>query len=110
MHLFQSEYPKFLRFFEEMISRINVLLGTNNEEKRIRDSVLKNLESFKNAYLAKSLSQLLDPINEMFKVGRPTYNIRGFLSNDVDKIIRVVNRLFIFIIVNSNVLDLTMYF
>ncbi|KAJ3284748.1 Conserved oligomeric Golgi complex subunit [Borealophlyctis nickersoniae] len=91
--LFQIGYPKLLRLFHDFFSRIAVVSGSVfNEETKSPESVhfLKSLAAFETAYLSRSLSRLLDPVNFAFP-DKPLPGARTTPSrDDVDKIVRTI--------------------
>jgi len=70
---FESEFPKLLRFFNDLWARVHkfneamttseIVTSKSNFEADMKEATLK---SFRDAYLARALSRLLDPINLMF--------------------------------------------
>jgi len=70
---FEAEFPKLLRFFNDLWSRVDkfqAAVGCGGRENgRVRyEEEMKEaaLKRFRDAYLARALSRLLDPINLMF--------------------------------------------
>ncbi|RKO88423.1 Golgi transport complex subunit 5-domain-containing protein, partial [Blyttiomyces helicus] len=88
----QNGYPKLLRLFHDYFSRV---AGISGEPGRRSDSpesalLLRTIASFETAYLSRSLSRLLDPINVAFafKAGPGARTLP--LKDDIDKLIRVI--------------------
>jgi len=70
---FEAEFPKLLRFFNDLWSRVEKFqAAVGNSDERSRTSRYEEemkeaaLKRFRDAYLDGALSRLLDPINLMF--------------------------------------------
>lgn len=90
---FQTEYPRLLRLFHDFLSRIAVVtghLGTDFLKTSKSLAILKVLANFESAYLSKSLTRLLDPINSCFPEGVGGLSKVSPKKEDVDKLIRVI--------------------
>ncbi|KAJ3015917.1 UNVERIFIED_CONTAM: Conserved oligomeric Golgi complex subunit [Siphonaria sp. JEL0065] len=114
--IFQVGYPKLLRLFHDLFSRLTVtnVSGTNasgvtaqsptstqnpfsgddsiNSGKFAAESsvLLKALSSFETAYLRESLARLLEPVNQAFPENAG--NRKVATRDDVDKLLRAISR------------------
>ena len=95
---FQTEYPRLLRLFHDFLSRIAILnghLGSDFVKNSESKAILKVLSNFESAYLSKSLTRILDPINMCFPERVGGLSKISPKKDDVDKIIRVIGLYFI---------------
>ncbi|KAJ3151941.1 Conserved oligomeric Golgi complex subunit [Geranomyces variabilis] len=89
----QNGYPRLLRLTRNVFSRLAVVNGAGGASDAVRlDStlMLRCLAPYETAYLSRSLSRLLEPVNSSFpdRVGiaaRPPPN-----NDDVDKVVRTL--------------------
>ncbi|TPX61391.1 hypothetical protein SpCBS45565_g07276 [Spizellomyces sp. 'palustris'] len=94
LHAFQTGYPRLLRLVHNVFTRLSVVSGIDySDETQRPDSllILRTLSPFEGAYLSRSLSRILEPVNTAFPE-RPGPGVRPVPSrDDVDKIIRALS-------------------
>ncbi|KAI9339588.1 Golgi transport complex subunit 5-domain-containing protein [Obelidium mucronatum] len=114
--IFQVGYPKLLRLFHDLFSRLNVTnvagtgspttsgpmpssTATHSSDDTIIGTgkftsessvLLKALSSFETAYLRESLARLLEPVNQAFPEN--TGNRKAATRDDVEKLLRAISR------------------
>ncbi|CAB3366263.1 Hypothetical predicted protein [Cloeon dipterum] len=91
----EGEYPKLIKQYLEMCNRMQAF---SNQQRNSLFSVFSNqqydlnrkvINSFENAYLARSMSRLFDPVNNMFSAedGIPSHdNIDSILRTVLDEL------------------------
>ncbi|ORY48945.1 hypothetical protein BCR33DRAFT_677247 [Rhizoclosmatium globosum] len=106
--IFQVGYPKLLRLFHDLFSRLTVTnvsgavtpasssqSAVSEEASRfVSDSsvLLKALSSFETAYLRESLARLLEPVNQAFPEKPIAGNRTVATRDDVEKLLRAISR------------------
>jgi conserved oligomeric Golgi complex subunit 5 len=63
LQILQFGYPKLLRIFSDLFSKVALLTG--NEEQKETAVLKKTLSSFENAYVSRTLTRMLDMVNTL---------------------------------------------
>ncbi|KAJ3298510.1 hypothetical protein HDU79_010246 [Rhizoclosmatium sp. JEL0117] len=106
--IFQVGYPKLLRLFHDLFSRLTVTNvsgavtpasssqpAVSEEASRFASDssvLLKALSSFETAYLRESLARLLEPVNQAFPEKPIAGNRTVATRDDVEKLLRAISR------------------
>ena len=82
-NLLSSNYPRLLRLFRDLFSRITL----HDPSQTAHTILLSSLSIFEHSHISKSLSKLLEPINSAFS----ERNSKGPIKEDIDKILRIIS-------------------
>jgi hypothetical protein len=86
LQILQFGYPKLLRVFTDLFSKIALLVGSENNDTAV---LVKTLSSFENAYVSRTLTRMLDTVNHLIPEKGVTKNNPS--TEEASKLCRSIN-------------------
>jgi cell fate (sporulation/competence/biofilm development) regulator YlbF (YheA/YmcA/DUF963 family) len=65
LQILQFGYPKLLRVFVELFTKISLLSGSEEQKSAETAVIMKTLSSFEHAYVSRTLTRMLDTVNSL---------------------------------------------